>query len=109
MNHQDIPLNEDFYIGENPKNLPHYSVLENKESDDFGEKLPEKYLNKFPEYFKIFCSPYIATDGSVKFKIQLSNEFLNAIKIHYNLKKVPSRQKLCEIIEHEVKECLKGF
>ncbi len=106
MKHQDIPLMEDFYIGENPENFPNNS--ENKQSD-FAEVLPEKYLNRFPEYFKIFCNPYIASDGSVKFNIELTDEFLKAVKIHYSLNQIPSKEKLCEIIEHEVKNCLKDF
>lgn len=108
MKSDEYPLNEDFYIGENPKNLPHY-YEQQSQNDDFAEPLPDKYLSRFPEYFKIFCKPYISITGEVKFNIQLSNEFISAIKIHYNLKQSPSRQELCTILESELKKCLKDF
>lgn len=107
MNHNDLPLNEDFYIGEDSNNLP--KLEEDKSNEDYGAPLPDKYVNKLPEYFKIFCKPYISKNGGVKFDIELGDEFYKALKIHYGMKKNPTKEELCNILESEIKNSLKDF
>lgn len=107
MKQNETQLNSDFFYGENPDNLENINRF--NEKNDFYEPLPHKYANRLPDYMRIFCNPYISTDGSVKFNIDLTKEFLNAIKIEYSLKNEPSREEICKIIESEIKKCLYDF
>jgi hypothetical protein len=101
-NETGFPLMEDFYIGENPNNFQQHD----NPNSEYGEPLPKKYLDKFPEYFVYFCKPYMGKDGNIKLNIKLTEEFFSAMKIHYGLKEKPSREQLCNILSKEIKKCM---
>lgn len=100
------PLREDIYFGENPKNFQPNNI---EYTFDKCEPLPKKYLDKLPEYFKIFCNPMIDPENKVSFDIVLTDEFYEAVRIHYNLNKKPSQDRLLKILDNELKIALDGF
>lgn len=104
---EEKPIIENIYFGENPANLPKQQEIEYP--IELCEPLPKNYLDKLPDYFKIFCHPKITPDKKVIFDIDLTEEFYAAYRMHYNLKQNPSQKKLLKMLDEELKIALKGF
>jgi|694.fasta_scaffold36676_5 hypothetical protein len=104
---QEKPIVENIYFGENPENFKPEEDTEY--TIDQCEPLPKKYLDKLPDYFKIFCTPMIAPNKKVVFNMDLTEEFYSAYRIHYKLKANPPQDKLLKTLDEELKIALNGL
>lgn len=103
----DKPILEDVFFGESLDSSLNDSDIEYPIHQ--CEPLPKKYLDKLPDYIKLFCFPVVNPENKIQLNIDLDEDFIKAFKIYYNLKYEPSQDKIMNIIESELKMALKGF
>jgi hypothetical protein len=103
----DNPILENVCFGENIENFPNNSDIEYPIHQ--CEPLPKKYLDKLPDYIKLFCLPVVNPENKIQLNIDLTSDFIEAFRIYYNLKQEPPQDRIMAVIESELNMALKGF
>jgi hypothetical protein len=107
-----IPLFEDSYFGEDPKNLSEYNnYIKNKNLDTTNfEILKQRYVNFLPEYLRAFLpSVTIGPNDELVFDIDLTEEVLIAMQLRHSLKEKPNKKQIIQIIKADTKDFCKFF
>jgi hypothetical protein len=106
------PLFDDFYVGEDPKDIDIYNNYNNDKTKDLSQYNPleEKYKQLLPEYIQFFAkSIMIGPNDNVEIDIDLTNEVILAIQLKHELGNRPSKSDIVNIFKKDVSEFYKKF
>jgi hypothetical protein len=104
---KDFPIFEDWYIGENPNNIP--SAPQNPHITSEYVELSKKYTSLLPKFFTENSKFYVGPNGDIKTEIKLTNKFMNQLIKYFNLSSIPNKDTILFLIENELEKVFKHF
>jgi hypothetical protein len=106
------PLFDDFYVGENPKNIDIYNNYTKKDkfSNDGYYPLEERFIKYLPLYIQIYAKEIsIGPKDDVRIIIDFTEEVANAACLHHGLSEISSKSNIMKILKKDVDDFYKKF